>query len=172
MPLPIVKMYNRDDCLIEEILPSDIVELINKANNQYLPNSSSGIITKSKIFEKGQHKGKPLAMLPVFAELNHHNCLEDVEFKSRYAWLEWCFRKSQESDKELILYAHPQTSAYGQKSLTFDLVQTAYNKFPSKYRLLDRLDDLGYISKEEALIPITMASSVSLEMNMLGKYPV
>ena len=86
----IVKMYNKM-IVDRRILPSDIVELINKANNQYLPNSSSGIITKSKIFER-QHKGKPLAMLPVFAELNHHNCLEDVEFKSRYAWLEWCLK--------------------------------------------------------------------------------
>ena len=111
----------------------------------------------------------PLAILPVFAELNHHNCLQELEFQSRYEWLEWCFKVSYESNKHLFLYAHPQTSAYGQNTLTNELVQSAAKMYPAEYTLLEKLESLVYVSSKHALIPITMSISVSLEMNMQGK---
>ena len=165
----IVRLYREREDVIKTVLPSTLKKLITKASNRYLPNSSSGIIARSKIFNKGSHTSKPLAMLPVFAELNHHNCLEELEFKSRYEWLEWCFQMSHKSKKQLILYAHPQTNAYGQNSLTNQLVNNAANKYPTEYKLLTRLNDLEAEGLKDALVPITMASSVSLELNMLGK---
>ncbi len=165
----IVKLYKEEKNIMETVLPPDLKRLITKASNRYLPNSSSGIIAKSKVFEKGTHTSKPLAMLPVFAELNHHNCLQELEFKSRYEWLEWCFKMAHESNKQLLLYAHPQTNAYGQNSLTNELVNNAAIKYPAEFKLLAKLGDLEYESLKDALVPITMASSVSLEMNMLGK---
>ena len=76
---------------------------------------------------------------------------------------------SYKEKKVLHLYAHPQTGAYGQNSLTNSLIKEAHRRHPAEYKLITDLKTLDTVSKSQALIPITMSSSVSLELNMLGR---
>ena len=53
--------------------------------------------------------------------------------------------------------------------LTTALIKNANNKYPCKYIIIKNLDHLSELSKDLTLIPMIMASSLSLELNKLGK---
>ena len=150
-------------------MPSFLRKEITHSPSKYLNNSSSDIVSNSKIYKQKGNKSDPLAILPIFAELNHHNCLKDVEFSSRYEWLEWMFKISYLSNRCLYIYRHPKTKDYNQIELTSALLTNAHSKYPCKYIIIKDLDHLSELSKDLTLIPMTMASSLSLELNKLGK---
>lgn len=165
----IVYMYTREKNILKNIIPSALRGLISESYNRYLPNSSAGIIASSSIYQNKSGRTNPIIFLPVFAEMNQHNCLKQVAFETRYEWLKWCFMISFNDKRMLHLYTHPQTSAYGQNQLTKNLIKEAHESYPADFCLINELDTLGQISTSENLVPMTMSSSLSLELNMLGK---
>ena len=112
-----------------------------------------------------------VAFLPIFAEINHHNCLASNFYNTKYLWLRDLIKCAENTNTKLILHLHPDFPKYGklEEYVLKQLIKSLSKQYTnSSFMISKSTKELMLICENNFTIPVSLSGSITAEMAARG----